>query len=64
MVERVLKNPKIEVIYDSGIDEILGDKRINAVNLKNFKTNKIEKVEVGALFWAIGHKPETDLIKG
>lgn len=64
LVDRVLNNSKIEVIYDSGVTEIQGDKKINGVTLKNFKTGESKKMPVEALFWAIGHKPATDLIQG
>ena len=64
MVDRVLSNKKITVVYDSGVEEIQGDKRITHVVLKNFKTNESTKMEAGALFWAIGHKPMTDLVNG
>ncbi|CAL6112694.1 Thioredoxin_reductase [Hexamita inflata] len=64
MVRRVLNNPKIQVIYDSGVNEIKGDKKINKIIVKNFKTNELTEYDVGALFWAVGHKPMTDLVAG
>lgn len=65
MVERTLKNPKVEVIYDTEVTEVLGDEKgVNGLALKNLKTGKIETKPVHGLFLAIGHKPNTDVFKG
>ncbi len=62
--ERLIQNPKIEIIWDSVIDEITGTDNpnsVNGVNLLNVKTNKITKLETDGVFIAIGHKPSTEL---
>ena len=62
--ERLIKNPKIEIIWDSVIDEITGTDNpnsVNGVNLLNIKTDKITKLETDGVFIAIGHKPSTEL---
>lgn len=65
MAERALANPKISVIWDTEVVEVLGDvKGVNALRLKNLKTGATEVKEVQGLFLAIGHKPSTDLFKG
>lgn len=65
MADRALKNPKIEVIWNTEVTEVLGDeKSMNAVTLKNVKTGETIKKDLQGLFLAIGHKPNTDLFKG
>ena len=65
MVDRALKNPKINVIWNAEVTEVLGDDRgMNAVQLRNTSTGAEKKMELQGLFLAIGHKPTTDLFKG
>jgi len=65
MVDRALKNDKIEFIYDTAIDEILGDsKGVTGVRLLNVKTNEKKELALKGVFLAIGHIPNTDLLKG
>ncbi len=65
MVDRTLKNPKIEVIWDTEVAEVLGDaKGMNAVMLKNLKTGVVVKKDLQGLFIAIGHQPNTKLFQG
>jgi thioredoxin reductase (NADPH) len=63
MQERALKNEKIEVIWDSVVEEVLGEPEtgVTGLRLKNVKTGEENVLEVGGLFIAIGHKPNTDL---
>jgi thioredoxin reductase (NADPH) len=63
--ERVKKNPKISFIWDSVVDEIVGDgKRMKGAVLRNMKDGSTHKVEAQGLFVAIGHKPNTELFAG
>lgn len=64
LVDLVTSKENVEVIYDSVIDEVLGQDKVEAVKLKNVKTNAITELPVEALFVAIGHKPSTDFLKG
>lgn len=65
MFDRAKKNPKIEFITNAVVDEVLGDgKSMNAITLKNTKTNETYKKELQGLFIAIGHQPNTKLFKG
>lgn len=65
MLDRAKKNPKIEIIPNAVVDEVLGDgKSMNAVMLKNTKTNETYKKELQGLFIAIGHQPNTKLFNG
>lgn len=65
MQDRVFKNPKIEIIWDTAIEEFKGDgKKISSVRLKNLKTNETKDFPVDGIFLAIGHIPNTDIFKG
>ena len=64
--EKLKANKKIEIIWDSVVEEVLGTsdpKGVNAINIKNLKNNKITKLKVDGLFVAIGHDPATSLFK-
>ncbi len=65
--DRLFKNPKIEVVWDSAIDEILGDKepvKVTGVRLKNVKTGAATDLPADGVFIAIGHAPATELVAG
>jgi thioredoxin reductase (NADPH) len=64
MQERAKKNAKIEFVWDSAVEEVLGDEFVSGVRLKNLKTGALSTLPVEALFVAIGHKPNTDLFRG
>ena len=66
MQERVLSNPKIDVIWDSQVCELIGDEKKNgleSVVLENVKTNKKTTYNVDGLFLGIGHTPNSSLFK-
>ncbi len=67
MLQKKLKaNKKIEIIWDSVIDEVLGTnepKSVNGIKIKNTKDNKIKELKIDGLFIAIGHNPATSLFK-
>jgi len=64
MQDRAKKNPKIEFIWDSAVDEVLGDEKVTGVRLKNLKTGETNDFPCGGLFLAIGHKPNTEFLAG
>ena len=64
MQERVLANPKIEVLWDSVVDEVLGDEFVTGLRVRHVKSGELSELPVEALFVAIGHKPNTDLVRG
>jgi len=64
MAERALKNEKIEVIYDSAVDEILGNEKVTGVRILNLKSNTKKDLPLQGVFLAIGHIPNTDFGKG
>ena len=64
MQERAINHPKVEILWDSGVTKVEGDKVVKYVTVKNLKTQKEEKREAGGLFFAIGHNPNTSFLKG
>lgn len=66
MQERAMKNPKIHFIWNSTIDEIhdLKKNTVTGVTLRDVKTGKKSDLEVGGVFVAIGHKPNTKIFEG
>jgi len=64
--ERAFKNPKINFIWDSEVEEVLGDMEsgVKGVMLKNSKTGDVSEKEAQGVFIAIGHNPNTELFKG
>ncbi len=68
MLQAKLKaNKKIEIIWDSVVEDVVGEKNpksVKAIKIKNVKTNKVSELKVDGLFIAIGHDPATSLFKG
>ncbi len=64
MQDRVLSNPKIKVIYDTAVEEILGENEVVGLKLKNLKTGAVSDLSVTGFFVAIGHQPNTKLFNG
>lgn len=64
MQTKVLNNPKIDVIWDSEVLEVVGESKFEGVSVKNSKTNKTSEIKADGMFVAIGHNPTTDLFKG
>ncbi|MGE4282376.1 MAG: thioredoxin-disulfide reductase [Clostridia bacterium] len=57
------ENDKIEFVWDSTIEKILGEEQVEGIVVKNLKTNKIENLNIEGLFVAIGVVPNSELIK-
>ncbi|HEY3111536.1 MAG TPA: thioredoxin-disulfide reductase [Chloroflexota bacterium] len=64
MQERAFNDPKISFIWDSVVDEVVGDDSVRAVRLKNVKSGDVSELKTDGLFVAIGHKPNTEILKG
>ena len=65
--KKLMENKKIEIIWDSVLEEVLGNKNpkgVTGIKIKNVKTNKITQINIHGLFIAIGHNPATSLFKG
>jgi thioredoxin reductase (NADPH) len=63
MQERVLNTPNITIHWNSQTDEILGEKKVEAVRLLNTSTNEKTEIPVSAFFVAIGHEPNSGIFK-
>lgn len=65
MQDRVMKNDKIEIMWNHKPIEVLGDNNgVNGVMLENTKTKELQKVDLTGFFLAIGHHPNSDIFKG
>jgi thioredoxin reductase (NADPH) len=64
MQDRAFSNPKIEFLWDTVVEDILGDDKVEGIRVKNVKTGEESTLPVTGLFVAIGHKPNTDLFRG
>jgi thioredoxin reductase (NADPH) len=65
--DRVLRNPKIEIIWDSVVEEILGRAQplaVTGLRLRNVRSGELSEIAVEGVFIAIGHDPATALVKG
>jgi thioredoxin reductase (NADPH) len=64
MVERALSNPKIEMLWNAEVVDVLGADKVEALSLKNTVTGELTQRDFTGLFVAIGHDPRNELIKG
>lgn len=64
MLERVKKNPKIKILLNKKITEILGDNRVSSVKLTDAKTGEVSEMPIDGIFVAIGHMPNSQVFQG
>src|SRR3546814_7703449 len=64
MQDRAYNNPKIEIRWNTVVTEIVGDTKLEHVMVQDVATGETSQLDVSGLFVAIGHKPNTDLVKG
>jgi thioredoxin reductase (NADPH) len=64
MQDRAFRNQKIAFLWDSVVDEVLGGDGVTGVRVRNRKTGATQELRVEALFIAIGHQPNTELVRG
>jgi thioredoxin reductase (NADPH) len=66
MAERVLANPKVEPVWHSVVDEVLGDdeKGVTAVRVKDVRNGETRTINASGMFAAIGHTPNTKFLEG
>lgn len=64
MAQRAIHHPKIEILWNSAVTLVEGDKVLRSVTIKNFETGVEEKREAGGLFFAVGHTPNTAFLNG
>ena len=64
--KKLMENKKIEIIWDSVVEDVVGDqdpKNVKGIKIKNLKTNKTQEIKLDGVFIAIGHDPATQLFK-
>ncbi|MDX1950410.1 MAG: thioredoxin-disulfide reductase [Rickettsiales bacterium] len=64
--DRLFKHPKVQVIWDSALEEVLGTENplsVTGAKIKNLKTGGVSELKLDGIFIAIGHKPNTDIFK-
>ncbi|MEM4186866.1 MAG: FAD-dependent oxidoreductase, partial [Candidatus Caldarchaeum sp.] len=64
LAERALNNPKITFVWNSVVVDILGEKKVEGVRVRNLKTGEIMDIGCQSVFIAIGHKPNTEIFAG
>lgn len=64
MIDRALSNDKIDVIWDTVVEEITGEDHVTGTRLRNIKTDETQELETDGVFVAIGHIPNTELVAG
>jgi thioredoxin reductase (NADPH) len=64
MQDRALNNPKIEMLWNTAVTDIIGKDHLESISLKNTATGAESSMNVAGLFIAIGHRPNTDVFKG
>ena len=64
MQHRVENTKNLEVLYNTEVDEVLGDQVVEGLRMVNNKTGEKKEIEITGLFIAIGHKPNTEIFKG
>ncbi len=64
MQDRAKQNPKIKFMFNTEIDEFLGDQFLQSIRIKNNVSGEMQEMPMDGVFMAIGHKPNTDMVKG
>jgi thioredoxin reductase (NADPH) len=64
MADRALHHPKVRVIWDTIVEDVLGDGSVSGLRLRNVRTGERRDFRVDGLFVAIGHHPNTELLRG
>ncbi len=64
MQQRAFDNPKLDIVWDTVLEDAVGTEYVTGAKLKNVKTGEQTEVEVAGIFYAIGHTPNTQVFKG
>ena len=59
-----MEHPKIEILWNTTVEKVKGDRLVRSLILKNLVTNELSEQEAGGLFFAIGHQPNTAFLNG
>ncbi len=63
MQDRVMKAPNIKIYWNTEAEEVLGDKTVNGIRIRNNKTGELKEIPVSGFFVAIGHQPNSEIFK-
>lgn len=64
MQDRVLNTPNIKMYWNTDTDEVIGEKKVSAVRIRNNKSGETQEIPISGFFVAIGHQPNSDIFKG
>ncbi|KKR11900.1 MAG: Thioredoxin reductase [Candidatus Woesebacteria bacterium GW2011_GWA1_39_21] len=64
MQDKIFANHKIEVVWDTEVNKIIGADKVDKIEIENTKTHGIKELSLDGVFVAIGHKPDSDIFKG
>jgi thioredoxin reductase (NADPH) len=64
MQDRAFANPKIEFVWNTVVDDLIGDTSLEGIDVTDVETGELRRLDVTGLFVAIGHRPNTDLFAG
>jgi thioredoxin reductase (NADPH) len=64
MVRRVLDHDKIDILWNTVVEDVLGESQVEGLTVRNVETDEVSEFKANGLFLAIGHKPNTDLFQG
>lgn len=64
LVKLLESKPNVEFLFNATLEEVLGDEKVTGVKIRNTLNNKVTEMKVEGVFIAIGHKPNTDFLKG
>jgi thioredoxin reductase (NADPH) len=63
MQKKILDNPKVKVLWNGEVTEVIGEDKVASLKIKNNKTNEVSDLPIDGLFIAIGHKPGSEVFK-
>jgi len=61
--ERLISNPKVNILWDTVLEGILGDEAVEGIRVRNLKTRLVSEIEVSGIFNYTGHRPNIDFVK-
>ena len=64
MIDKVISNPKVSVLWNTAVEEIVGEGKVMGVALKQIQTGEVTKYDADGVFVAIGHRPATAFLQG
>lgn len=64
MQERVQRTPNIKIYWNTETEEVIGESKVQAVKIRDIKTNESQTIDVSGFFVAIGHQPNSDIFRG